>query len=160
MNKLLLLLAVAASLAAPVTADEMMKPADHAFFAPDEIVWGPAAPALPAGAKMAVLKGDPTQEGIVVLRAWFPAGYQIMPHWHPASEHVTVISGEAHVGMGDAFDKTMGYVVPAAGFAYLAPLIHHYFWVDTETVIQVEGMGPFQLYYLNPADDPRNQPAM
>jgi quercetin dioxygenase-like cupin family protein len=159
MNKLLLLLAVAASLAAPLTAEEM-KPADHGFFAPDAIVWGPAPPVLPAGAKVAVLKGDPGQEGIFVMRAWLPAGYQIMPHWHPAFENVTVISGEGHLGMGDTFDKTQGQVLPAGSFAYMAPQTHHYFWTETETVLQLHGMGPWQLYYLNPADDPRNQPAM
>lgn len=160
MSKLLLLvLAALASLATPVAAHEEMKAPDHGLFGPDDIQWSSAPAALPAGAKIAVLKGDPTQEGIFVMRLWVPAGYQIMPHWHPAYENVTVISGEAHLGMGDSFDKTKGSVLPAGGFGYMAPQTRHYFWAEVETVVQIHAMGPWQLYYVNPADDPRNAPA-
>jgi hypothetical protein len=36
---------------------------------------------------------------------------------------------------------------------------HHFAWVDTETVIQVNATGPWTLNYVNPADDPRQAPA-
>jgi hypothetical protein len=104
---------------------------------------------------MAVLKGDPSKEGQFVIRLWVPAGYRIMPHWHPAFEHVTVISGEANLGMGDTFDKTRGHKVAAGGFGYMAPTQHHFFWTDVDSVLQLHGFGPWQLYYVNPQDDPR-----
>jgi len=128
-------------------------------FAPGDIKWVDAPPILPAGAKMAALKGDPSKEGIFVLRLKVPADYKIMPHWHPAYENVTVISGTANIGMGDVFDKTKGVKIPTGGFGYLAPQMHHYSWADGETVIQLHGMGPWQLYYLNPDDDPRKMTA-
>lgn len=153
--KTALMLGLAALCAAPALAAEATMPADHGFFAPADIKWGDGPPSIPAGAKMAVLKGDPTKEGIFVIRLKAPAGYKIMPHWHPAFENITVISGEASLGMGDTFDKTKGHKLAAGGFGFMAPQTHHYFWVDQETVIQLHGFGPWQLYYLNPADDPR-----
>ncbi len=158
MNPALRLLAVAALLAAPAAAHEETAPA-HTFVLPADIQWGPPPPALPPGSKIAVLKGDPGEEGPFTLRAWLPAGYVVKPHWHPTSESVTVISGEGFMGMGDTLDQAQGHALPAGSFAYVPAAAHHSFWVETETVIQVQGMGPFMIFYLNPADDPRNAPA-
>ncbi len=72
---------------------------------PKTTKWGPAPAVLPAGARAAVLEGDPTKSGSFTLRLLFPAGYKIPPHSHPADEHVTVISGKLNVGMGDTFDR-------------------------------------------------------
>ena len=33
----------------------------------------------------------------------------------------------------------------------------HYAWSTGEAVIQISSMGPFQIKYVNPADDPRNE---
>ena len=33
----------------------------------------------------------------------------------------------------------------------------HYAWAEGETVVQINGMGPFDVVYINPADDPRKQ---
>jgi hypothetical protein len=174
----LLFLSIAALLAAPglaadpmqaKPADPSMKPAEkkmmdagsmempmHTMMAPGDITWVPAPPVLPPGAKIAVLKGDPSHETMFVMRAWMPAGYQIPPHWHPSFENVTVISGEANFGMGDTFDKSKGHKLPVGGFTSMPPQVHHYFWVEQDTVIQLNGLGPQQFYYVNPADDPRN----
>ena len=56
--------------------------------------WGPAPDAFPAGAKMAVEKGDPTKSGGFVVRLSFPADYKIPPHWHPTAEHVRVVANQ------------------------------------------------------------------
>jgi hypothetical protein len=32
--------------------------------------------------------------------------------------------------------------------------VHHYAWATGETEVQVHGVGPFKLIYVNPADDP------
>jgi hypothetical protein len=32
----------------------------------------------------------------------------------------------------------------------------HYAWTPAETIIQIDGMGPFVIKYVNPEDDPRN----
>jgi len=162
MLKQVLLVAAALNLGLLPTAGAQgsgTMPLDHGIYGPADIQWSDAPPVLPPGAKAAVLKGDPGKEGLFVIRLKVPADYKIMPHWHPAYENVTVISGEANIGMGDVFDKTKGVKIPAGGFGYLAPQMHHFFWANGETVIQLHGMGPWQLYYLNSDDDPRKAAA-
>src|SRR5881392_753348 len=80
------------------------------------LTWGPAPPVFPAGAKMAVLQGDPSKPELFTVRLEFPAGYTIAPHFHPTDEQVTVISGTFLVGMGDKADFTHALTLPAGGF--------------------------------------------
>ena len=118
--------------------------------------WGPAPPVFPSGAQMAVLSGDPTKTGEYTVRLKMPAHYRIMPHYHPATENVTVISGSMSAGMGDHFDAKKGMKFAKGCFASLGANVHHYAWTTEPAVIQVNGMGPFQLTYVNPADMPKH----
>jgi hypothetical protein len=67
---------------------------------------------------------------------------------------VTVISGSVKVGMGDSFDASKMNAFPAGSFAYMEPSMHHYGMAVGETVVQVHGVAPFQINYVNPGDDP------
>jgi quercetin dioxygenase-like cupin family protein len=121
---------------------------------PDEIKWGPAPPVLAPGAQMAVLAGDPAGTGLITLRLKMPAGYRIAPHWHPTDEHVTVISGSFAIGMGDTLDTKKSKTLTAGGYGIAGANMHHFAWTKTGAVVQVNLMGPFQITYVNPADDP------
>jgi ChrR-like protein with cupin domain len=127
---------------------------DHGMTLPDDTKWGPPPPVFQAGAQFAVLEGDPSAQAMYTVRLKMPDGYKIMPHWHPTTENVTVISGTFHLGTGDAFDDTKGTEMPTGAFGFVGPHMHHYAWCTGETVVQVHGMGPFKLVYINPADDP------
>ncbi|HXG65623.1 MAG TPA: cupin domain-containing protein [Blastocatellia bacterium] len=131
------------------------KMADHGIFAPADVKWVDGPAALPAGAKMAVLEGDPTKPGLFTMRVWLPDGFKVPPHYHPKVERVTVISGTLHLGMGDKFDQAAARAMPAGAFGFLAPRMKHFAWAQGETVIQLNAEGPWQVIYLNPADDPR-----
>jgi len=109
---------------------------------------------LAAGAKLAVLDGDPGKAGNYTVRIQMPDGYKIMPHWHPTTERVTVISGEFHAGMGDKLDENGAMTFPPAGYAVMPARMHHFAFAKGETVVQVSGMGPFTLVYVNATDDP------
>jgi Domain of unknown function (DUF4437) len=139
--------------AAPTLAET----ADHGIFPPSAIAWKDGPPSLAAGAKFALLEGDPSKEGLFTMRLWLPDGFRIMPHWHPAVEHVTVVSGTFHVGMGDTFEADKAGALPTGTFAFLAPKMHHFAWAEGDTVIQLHGVGPWQINYLDPANDPRNK---
>ena len=104
-----------------------------------------------------MLEGNPAQEGPFTMRLRLPDGFQIQPHWHPAIEHVTVISGTFNLGTGERFDKSSGHALGAGSFAFMPPAMRHYAWATGETVLQVHGMGPWRINYVNPADDPRNK---
>lgn len=120
------------------------------------IEWKPGPAAIPAGAKMAVLEGDPSKEGPFVVRFQFPDGYQIPPHTHPKTERVTVISGNLLLATGETLDRSSAKKLPAGSFGYWPAGMKHAGWSEGETIIQLHGIGPWQINYVNPADDPRN----
>ena len=128
---------------------------EHAVVSPDNLKWGAAPPAFPIGAQIAVLSGDPAKEGLYVVRLKVPAGYKVPAHVHPNDEHVTVISGTFNIGMGDKLDEKKGDAIKAGGFARAPKDLQHYAWVTEDTIVQLHGMGPQGITYVNPADDPR-----
>jgi hypothetical protein len=118
---------------------------------------GPAS--LPKGAQMAVLEGDPSKEGPFVFRLKLPDGYTIAPHTHPRAERLTVIQGAFNIAEGESVDKTSNKarLMPAGSFGYWPARMHHFAWTSGggETIVQLHGLGPWQIQYLDPADDPR-----
>jgi quercetin dioxygenase-like cupin family protein len=137
-----------------VAASQNAQSPTHIMMSPAELKWGDPPPVFEKGATFSVVSGDPGQPGIYVVRLKMPAGYKIAPHWHPTDEHVTVISGEFALGMGDKIDQASAKVLTAGGYALLPAQMHHYALARSATVVQVHGMGPFALTYVNPADDP------
>src|SRR5216117_4066790 len=91
---------------------------DMRLYPPTTIEWKKAPPALPPGAKMAVLEGDPTKDGPFVVRFQFPGGYHVPPHTHPKTERVTVISGAFYLAMGENLDRSAAKKVAAGSFAF------------------------------------------
>lgn len=131
------------------------KPSVHAAQSASDPQWGPVPSALPAGAQIAVLQGDPFGNGLYTVRLKLPKGYTVPPHFHPTDEMVTVISGDFQIGMGDRIDKTTAKTLKAGGFVTAAAGMHHYAMARGETVVQIHGQGPFVITYVNPKDDPR-----
>ncbi len=119
-----------------------------------DLKWGPAPLVFAKGLQMAVLSGDPSKPGWYVIRMKMPPGYELAAHHHPVAEYVTVIDGDVSCGMGDKLDKTKGAALAAGGFVMAPAKMNHYCWSKGGGVIQVSGMGPFKIVYVNPADDP------
>lgn len=119
--------------------------------------WGPGSEAFPAGMKMVVMSGDPTSTGFVSVRAKFPPGYVVPPHWHPSDEHVTILSGSLYFGMGDKVDTKTATLVKQGGYFVADAQMHHYVVTKTGVVVQIDLTGPLAINYVNPSDDPRNK---
>ena len=117
-------------------------------------VWGPAPAVFPAGARFAVMSGDPGKADLYTVRLEMPDGYRIAPHFHPTDESVTVISGTFLVGMGDSIDVAKALVLPTGGFVTPGANMHHWAVARGRTIVQVHAMGPFVLTYVNAKDDP------
>jgi len=132
-------------------ADDMKMPMNG-----KDIKWGPVPPffPFPKGAEFAVLSGDPSKDGLYVVRLKMPAGYKIPAHNHPTTENVTVVSGNFHIGMGDHLDEKKGIELTSGGYGEAPAKMNHYAWVTSPTIVQVHGQGPFAITYVNPADDP------
>src|SRR6266705_6837942 len=162
MKLTMLSLAVGLCLAIPAAAEDQTPPPAAAATAPApastqvlvtpmELKWGDPPPVLQKGALLAVVSGDPGSAGPYTIRLKLPAGYKIAPHWHPTDENVTVISGTFSLGMGETFDQKSMKTLPMGGYALLPAEMHHYAWTKGGATVQVNGMGPFVLNYVNPA---------
>lgn len=128
----------------------------HIMTTPDEIEWGECPPAVPPGAKCAVIEGDMKAPDVLfAFRIKLPDNYRISPHFHPADEHVVVLSGTFNVGLGDKLDTNATKAMTAGSFMVMPKGTHHFAWTNGETIIQVYAIGPWGLTYVNPADDPR-----
>jgi quercetin dioxygenase-like cupin family protein len=120
-----------------------------------DLKWGPAPPGLPANVKATVLYGDPTKAGPFVIRAQIPAGGKVPAHHHPTDELVTVLTGDLTFGMGDKLDMAKGSKLKAGGFFRAEANMNHYVFTKAGATVQISAEGPFQITYVNPADDPR-----
>jgi quercetin dioxygenase-like cupin family protein len=141
------------ALAAQESQSPSAKPQAHVITPPD-LQWGPAPAILPAGARLAVLEGDPSKAGPFTMRLEMPAGYRIPPHFHQVDEHVTVISGAFQVGMGDTFDASKLTTLLPGAFGVIPPGMRHFARADKASVTQLHGVGPWDLTYVNRADQP------
>jgi quercetin dioxygenase-like cupin family protein len=158
MKKITSILLFAAGLAlcsALFALDEKPKATEHVMFSGSDLKWSDAPPSLPAGAKIAVLSGDPGKEGMFTIRLQMPAGYKIPAHTHPTDEHVTVISGACSVGMGPKYDEAAAKEMSAGAYVVMPAGMQHFAGSKAGCVVQVQSTGPFQVMYVNPADDPR-----
>jgi quercetin dioxygenase-like cupin family protein len=130
---------------------------EHIALKPGDLKWGPAPPALPTGAQFAVLVGDPGKAGMFTIRAKMPDGYTVPPHWHPTDENVTVLQGTLLIGASDKIDVAHAKELTAGSFMHMPKEMRHFAKAKGETIIQVHGMGPFEVTYVNAGDDPRTK---
>jgi quercetin dioxygenase-like cupin family protein len=130
---------------------------DHVVARPDSLKWVAGPPFLQTGAQIAIVSGDPNKEGLYVIRLKLPAGFKVLPHSHPNDENVTVISGTFNIAMGEKFDDAKGPALKAGSFTIAPKGMAHYAWFPEETIIQIHGLGPSGITYVNPADDPRKK---
>ncbi|PNS08421.1 cupin domain-containing protein [Solilutibacter silvestris] len=137
--------------AAPINATP---PAEHMAMHANALQWGDAPPGLPKGAKLAVLSGNPGADGLFTIRLKMPPGYRIPRHTHPTDEAVTVIQGHLDYSMGDAASAHAG-MLGANDFVNMPAGMQHAVSSKGGAIVQVQAMGPFQINYVNPADDPR-----
>jgi quercetin dioxygenase-like cupin family protein len=155
MKSRLVVITLCLALAPAAIAQAEKEMAEPSIYSPADIVWKDGPSAIPPGAKIARLEGDSAKEGFYTMRLLFPEGYKIAPHTHPQMEHVTVISGALQIGMGEKFDQSASRTMPAGSFFTMPAGMKHFAWTTGETVIQLNGIGPQSINYVNPEDDPR-----
>ena len=124
------------------------------FVDASQMKWGEAPPVLPKGAQLTVLQGDPGKAGPFVMRLKVPANYKIAPHWHSKDENLTVVSGTFYLAEGEKVDTAHAHALKVGAFHYLPAQTRHYAYSKGPAIVQVHGEGPFDITYVNPADDP------
>jgi quercetin dioxygenase-like cupin family protein len=111
------------------------------------VKWAPAnIPGLVPGMEMAVISGNPEVEGRpYTMRLRLPAGYAFPAHWHPNDENVTVLSGTFFVAMGAKTDPAALKKYLPGDYLLMPASMPHFGRVEGETVLQLHGIGPFDL---------------
>ncbi len=141
---------IAAALIATVSAQSEK----NILKTPDQLKWTDM-PTLREGAKVALIEGDLHKPGPFTFHLKLPAGFVIPPHQHPWTEHSTVISGTLNMGFGDTVDQSNTKPLPAGSVIVIQPNVNHYSWASEVTIVQVHGIGPLIIEFVNPDDDPR-----
>lgn len=113
-----------------------------------DLQWSDAPPSLPAGTKLQILEGSPQQAQMFTIRLLIPAGTVVQPHTHPREERVTILSGEIAVGFGDSVDRDDLTLFPTGSFYVNPPGVPHYLIIRRDSVLQLTGMGPWELNYV------------
>ncbi len=106
-------------------------------------------PGFLPGMKIAVMHGDFTvPDKPYTLRLLFPDGYRFPPHWHPRAENVIVLEGTFLLEMGREFDESKLETYGPGDYLYIAPENAHFGGAKGRTVIQLHGIGPFEIIVI------------
>jgi hypothetical protein len=62
-----------------------------------------------------------------------------------------------NLGTGNRFDAAATKALPAGTYSSMPPKMTHFAWMTGETVLQLTSIGPWEVIYVDPADDPRNK---
>ena len=109
------------------------------------------------GVTIALLNGNPSQPGHYVVRLKFPPNTRMPAHWHPQVEYATILSGTLMLGMGEKEDPAALQPYTAGSFLVVPPRMAHYGKSEDEVTIELSGPGPYEVVFVNPADDPRKK---
>lgn len=124
---------------------------DFVRLTPDDLVWQQLEPGL----DIAVLEGDPGGEGYYILRARFAPGVFSAPHYHPNTRYVTVIKGTWWTGIGTVQDKESSIPLGPGSYMKHPAMAPHYDGArDEEVIVEIRGMAPAPLVYVNAAGEP------
>jgi quercetin dioxygenase-like cupin family protein len=138
-----------------ITIDRSHGPDRQVLFPVEDIPWRAGPGSLPEGCQYAVLEGDPSKPGLFTMQLKLPDGYRIPPHTHPNVERVTVLKGTFNLGHGSTFQRDATKALNAGSYTAMPPGMQHFAWAKGETVVQLTSIGPWEINYINPDDDPR-----
>ncbi len=120
---------------------------------PSDLHWKPkeALPQTPSPAYSAVAWGDPAK-GPYAFFGKFPAGFTVPMHWH-TNEVLVVMTKNSMVitPEGDVPRE-----IKEGGFFSLPAKMKYAAQCAQECVFLAWGDKPFDIFYKNPGDDPRN----
>jgi mannose-6-phosphate isomerase-like protein (cupin superfamily) len=125
--------------------------AGHVVVTPDQLAWKPLIP----GVELAVVSGDPDRKGgLYVIRIRAKGEVVVPPHWHVTDEHVTVLEGSFWMAQGERFDASKLHELKVGAHSMVPAGVRHFGRHGAGNVIEVFGVAPFVVKFVNPEDDP------
>ena len=134
----------------PTVTKEMQFPegeVQHAVHA-KKIDWKPTPPNLPKGAQIAVLEGNPKEEGMFTVRFKMTDDFFMPAHTHPKNERVTIIQGKAYVAFGEGAKKEEATTFGSGDYYVNARDAIHTVWADSGCILQITGIGPWEANFI------------
>ena len=120
----------------------------HVVLAKD-IEWKPCPPNVPAGCEMCVLEGSPKSNDLFTVRFKINGEFIMPAHTHPKDERVTILQGKAYVAFGkDGTKETAKEFGPGDYYVNARNAIHTV-WADSSTIIQITGIGPWEVDFID-----------
>lgn len=114
----------------------------------DKIQWKPCPPNLPSDCELAVLEGDPKNPDFFSVRFRLGGKFVMPPHTHPKDERVTILQGSAYVAFGEDGSKENAKKFGPGDYYVNARGAIHSVWADSVTIIQISGIGPWEVDFL------------
>ena len=107
-------------------------------------------PLVKDGQVVTRVSGDPDAQGApFVIRIDNVDGEIVAPHWHPEDEHIVVVQGTWYLGAGDRFSRSDLREMTVGAYALVPKKMNHFAWSQGHTIIQVHGIGPFRINFLD-----------
>ena len=123
---------------------------------PGNAPWKAGPAALPKGAKMILVSGDPSKRGPYTVQMRYPAGYKIGPHRYPSEVRFKIINGGLTYGLGT--DTRSGIKSLTKGASGKVPANTYYFAsTSLGATLEFTGTGPISVQYARAKDDPRKK---
>jgi quercetin dioxygenase-like cupin family protein len=102
------------------------------------------------GQLVTTVSGNPRVPGApYVIRIWNFDNQIVLPHTHPEDEHVVVVQGTWYLAEGERFDRTRLRPLAVGDYALVPRGQAHFAWSKGMTVIQVHGIGPFRVDFVD-----------
>jgi len=119
----------------------------HVVLAKD-IQWQPCPPNLPEGCGMAILEGNPKINDLFTVRFKISGTFIMPPHTHPKDERVTILQGKAYVAFGKGATRKEAKEFGPGDYYVNARNAIHTVWADPSTIIQITGIGPWEVDFI------------
>lgn len=102
------------------------------------------------GVSGVLIKGNPNEAGIYVMRARFEPGTLSKPHYHDQDRHITVVSGTWVFGTDASGTCENAKPLHAGAFGFHPKGAVHYDGScgDEPAVVEITGMGPVKTIWL------------
>lgn len=114
----------------------------------DATTWLPCPPNLPQDCEMALLEGSPRNPELFTIRFRVGGTFLMPPHTHPRDERVTLLEGRVAVGFGDDATRENAMTFMPGDYYVNARGAVHTVWADTSSIIQITGIGPWEVDFV------------
>lgn len=118
--------------------------------AAEDMSWGTYRQAVPEGANVALLYGDPeaVSGGPFVMRVKVKDGAAAGPQWHTSDLHITVLQGSLTFAEGATHEEQNAQRLGPGGYILVPRGVRYSLLAKGEAVYQIQANGPLKTYIV------------